>query len=162
MIIRNKKAQQFLGEHTANLIIAVLCIIVLLLVGRAVYNLFLGDSNELKQAKASLENTVDIANSVPVGESKNAIVLNPKDWTIISWSSLQKYAPASCGDKSCICICKGDLSRVDFHRSCDNTKTAVCQTINSKFVQELQILIKTPPIGLKLSQNGEELKIEQK
>lgn len=158
---KNKKAVKLLGEHIVNLVIAVLSIVVLILLGTAIYNLFLGESNELKQAKASLENFVDIADSLKAGETKEAIILNPKDWTIISWSSLNS-APAPCGDKSCICICKGDYSEVEFYTRCNNAKEAICQTINSKFVREVRILIENPPIGFKLSLDGEELKIEQK
>lgn len=162
--MKNKKAIELLGEHTVNLVIAVLSIVVLILLGTAIYNLFLGGSSGLKQAKASLENFVDIADSLKAGEIKEASIFNPKGWTIISWSSLNS-APAACGDKSCVCICGGEypkIARLDFYTLCDNSKKAICRIISSKFTQEITATIKNPPIGFKLSLDGEELKIEQK
>ena len=175
-MIKNKKGFELLGEHTVNLIIAVLCIIVLIYLGMALFGYF-KDTTRLQQAKSSMDDFLLKSNSLKeVGDSAEVMILSPADWWLSVWPQDNQY-PFSCGTKSCICFSREIPYPKDFSKW--NTESAsVCWLMEGKnlnlktdyFYRLLDCNAEpesyyqiVPPLTLKLSlKQNNELYIEQK
>ena len=136
--MKNKKGFELLGEHTINIVIAVLCLLVLIYLGMALFGFF-KDKQHLEQAKGTLN---DISFSISslktegkVGASKEVLVLSPSDWWINVFPENGKYPP-SCQNKPCVCISKtppwgaGTGSSIKF-TDWDTPSGAICQTFEN-------------------------------
>jgi len=114
MKTKNKKA--IVMPEVIRLIIAVLCIILLIMLAVQVYSIF-NRSNELEQAKSTLNELVSMSSQLQkLGDSTSLMVLAPKDWSIVSIK-----------DKLCICKLSGDPSQVE--KEC--LAAGTCQNIKS-------------------------------
>jgi hypothetical protein len=97
----NKKGFELLGNHTVNIIIAVLCILVLIYAGIKVYGLF-SDKSDLE--KATFELTQLKAKLDAVAESKVSdeyIVTSVREWYLFS----EEFGSLCNGD-FCLCLCE--------------------------------------------------------
>ncbi|MDP1728719.1 MAG: hypothetical protein Q8L27_00765 [archaeon] len=138
--MKNKKAMELLGEHTVNLIIAVLSIVVLIMLGTAIYNLFLGEKTDLAKAKATL-NDILIPNLNSLqneGDSQIVLIYNPVDWGIIFQDSLEKR-PAVCKGHKCLCICKYDSDVEDLFDNCNDPKLGTCLVDDRDIIVERRV-----------------------
>jgi hypothetical protein len=149
--IKSKKAIELLGEHTVNLIIAALCIVVLVMVGIALYNSLLVDKKRVMNAQAELK---EIMEKVEVlqengGGSMEKIILQPVGWAIVGWpvldgpnAGLSTNYCISKGWVNCLCLCKADVEGADrinwarfatpsgIRQACDDVP--VCSEIKAK------------------------------
>ncbi len=99
---KNKKAFQLIGEHGVNLIIAVLCIIILIILGVGLYNFFLGEKAKTAQAKAELE---QIGGRLQyAAEQKKEITQLVT--TIQNWYFFSEEYGRLCSGEFCLCVCK--------------------------------------------------------
>jgi len=110
--MKNKKAIRFLGEHTTNIIIAVIVLILLFYAGSKAYGLF-QDKSELEKAEGNLNNFVIEFNNFMNTNDKNEtefMILGPEDWYIKFFNNKEGgYSPKSCeGYNYCVCFCNGD------------------------------------------------------
>jgi hypothetical protein len=135
MILKNKKGFNLLGEHTLGLVITVLCIIGLVYLGSILAGYYL-NKQQLDQAKGSLESiSFAIFNLDKIGDSKEILILSPKDWWINVFPENGKFPP-SCENKPCVCFSKtppwgaGAGSSVKFS-DWDNPSDSICQTFEN-------------------------------
>lgn len=101
--MKNKKA--ILPEATLKIIIAVLCILILIYLAFQLYNLFL-KKTALEQARKTLGQIITKLDSLESGENTQYLILNPKEWFLISFNKGEN-SPESCQGKNCVCICSG-------------------------------------------------------
>ncbi len=137
MIKQNKKTQTFLGEHVMNLVIAALAIVVLLLLGVGIFNIFLLQATDSQKAKATLENLMDSISLLKnEGDNQTLIVYNPLGWTINYQGNTEVVGglPISCDNTPCICICKYSADSKELFNNCNGVKTGVCSKFGERFV----------------------------
>ena len=132
-----------LGETVLKMIIAVICIGFLIYFLVSLYFSKV-EGQEQKQVEAVLERMNEIILDINSVESEYQIP-NPEGWHLIGFTSDK---PASCSKKSCICICKNDISDV-----IAGTQLSVCQESGKCLVVENlkqfdEIEINSPKDGL--------------
>jgi hypothetical protein len=128
---KNKKAEEgtTLGGTVVGVVIAVLCIGILLLLGVAIYNI-LNPNPDLPKAQASLNEVLNIVNSVQSNQVLNTMILNPSGWIFIYFAK----QPGDTQNK--ICICKFtkpssiDAPIPDFNQLC--SKSGACLGTDKK------------------------------
>jgi hypothetical protein len=164
-MIKSKRAFELIGEHGVELIISVLAIVVLIFLGTSVANIFLQRQDQTEQAKSSLESIMSSIKSLEKeGDSKEIIVLNPKDW-IISYQSDTRVGkrPISCQTHSCLCICRFSSDKDELFNNCNDEEKGICQIYDGEsggnFVFVEDNLIIDPPFKLKLSLDNNQVKI---
>lgn len=99
-------------SETMKVILAVLCIILLAILAWKLYTLFTSKT-EIEQAKASLNQIVDVAESLKPGASATYLVTGPfqkpkvydKWWSIVYFIK-NDAKPDSCVNKDCVCVCE--------------------------------------------------------
>ena len=100
--MKNKKADQLLGEHTINIIIAVLAILILIILAVGLYGIFLGDQAKAAQAKAELVQISERFEQVAGDKTaRDYTLLTVQDW----WMFTDEYG-TQCGGKFCLCVFK--------------------------------------------------------
>jgi hypothetical protein len=138
-IIKNRKGIDFLGGHTLNLVIAVICIGFLIYLGVRIYYVFT-DKGDLDKANNNLKNFVleykDFIASTQT--EKEFMILGNADWYIIFYSregSNPDYlVPIDCKDyQNCVCMCEGDLTG-SLVEKCDKKNSGVCFDLESKWI----------------------------
>lgn len=137
MTIKNKKAQTFLGEHVMNLVLAALAIVVLLLLGVGIFNIFLRQATDSQKASGTLDNIIESINQLKKeGDSRTFPVYNPEGWAINYQGNTAVVGklPVSCGNEPCICICKYSLDSDELFNNCNGAKTGVCSKFSEKYV----------------------------
>jgi len=146
--MKNKKAQgMLLGEHSVELIIAVLSIAVLIFLGVYLYNFFVGNEKELEQAQATLEKIKGTADTLEAaGESASILIEHPTDWYISSWPYKvligrwvpeAKEYPSQCNNKPCLCICKkgsNDAVSVSAFKGCEDSREGRCINLDREII----------------------------
>lgn len=104
---KKNRGEFFLGEETLKILIAVICIVFLVYLIVSIWSAKVNGDN-LKQAKALLtesENSVGIIiNSLKEGETKTRDIIEPRKWSIFSFSD-GDIKPNSCGGINCVCVC---------------------------------------------------------
>ena len=145
------KGKFLIGEHTIEIIVAVLCLIILVYVGFRLYGAAT-TKNASEKAQAHMDQINEIIKTINNGESKPYFLYSPNDWAIIGWPSLsfdlvsifgpttsrpgniQQYSekdiPKTCSDKGwsrCLCICEGIESDAKSNNlaSCDFSKICI-------------------------------------
>ncbi|MEM3112906.1 MAG: hypothetical protein QXI33_00585 [Candidatus Pacearchaeota archaeon] len=75
-----------LGEHTINIIIAILAIVVLVFLGIGIFGIF-SSNNDFRIAEAHVNNIKAIILGLKEkgGGTQNYVLVSPKKWAIISW-----------------------------------------------------------------------------
>jgi hypothetical protein len=134
-LIKNKKGIAFLGEHTLNLVIAVICIGFLIYLGVRIYYLFT-DKEDLDKANDNLKTFVlEYKGFIQSpNNEKEFIVLGNKDWYMLFFSkegpNPNILVPIDCKDyKNCVCMCTGNL--ID---DCNEKYGSVCLDLGSKWI----------------------------
>lgn len=89
MINKNKKA--IILPETLKLVIAVICLVLLMYLAWSLYSLFVVKS-KLAQAQGTLDGIAAKFQGLQEGETRDYLIVAPKDWRIISY-----------GAKICIC-----------------------------------------------------------
>ena len=114
--IKNKKASgTFLGEHVYNLIIAVICLVLLFFMGKAIISLFYGNA-ELKQATGTLNEISDRIDLLSEGQTGKYTIFGPKDWRMIPYDKqlcICPESPDSTKQKE-VCLSKGVCKSFNF------------------------------------------------
>lgn len=153
----NKKGDGigWLGEHTFNIVIAVVCLLILIGVGYKVYAFF-SDKSELDKASENLKLVkikIDSIKSLGTG-SEEAIVYFPQGWFLRSFSSNFPLGEGEClGKKSCLCACK--------NTNCDSSGSRVCYGFD--FITEVissPIIFEKSAEGLRIFKDIDIIKIE--
>jgi len=135
--MKNKKAFELLGEHTVNLIIAVLCIIVLLLVGSSVYNLLSADKQETAKAQGELNKLSGVISNIEErnGGSVNYPLIGPAGWALVGWPLDNGFNTNYCisqGWTNCLCFCDLSFSGLGAANWAKATKTNVREACDAK------------------------------
>jgi len=142
-LLRDKKGFELLGENTVQLIIAVLCIVILIILGMALYEFFMGNSGDIKKAEYELKEMKASLRSITDDKTeRNYIVTTIQDW----WLFSEEYGQL-CGGSFCLCVCK--------EKDCSGKIKACIAT--DKFVlirgedgREVRIIQLTSPSELKM------------
>ena len=145
---KNKKAEtDVLGGEVLGLIIAVLCIVILIFLGVALYDFFLGSGKELKQAQLELGNIKSGLSSLEIGDnSKSYIITGAVDWYLFS----DEYGDL-CNANFCLCICHSkDCSKGI--KTCTATDKFVIIRNEGKETREIPI---NSPLNIKLKLSDE-------
>lgn len=130
----NKRgAETFMAEKTANIILAVISIVVLLLLGYALFGMIFAQQ-EYQQAKATIEGISETIDSISAGGSKVYIIESPKNWGIFA-------------SKNNLCSCKSAGFRSDdfydedlFLRSCKSTGICIKTSSDISIVWQRQAI----------------------
>lgn len=181
---KNKKGSlNFFGEHTAGIIIGVVCFVILVFAAVEVYGFF-QDTSDLQKAekyvgiiKTSLDDAKNNAKHESIAE-----VFGPTNWWIITWPyKNQIEKPYSCkGFSYCICICatgsgtENSLSQCNSFGKCvgidDNIKTIYKKPVSAWYSKilntaeivfsglpdnEIPIPLEKPPIELKIKYDSQ-------
>jgi len=115
--IKNKKA--FLLGETLNIVIALACIVLLFILAFKLYGIFIAKS-DLEKARATLDDIAGKANALNTSEFFNYLVVAPKDWNLVAFSSGEK--------KLCICP-EGNLN--NYENFCN--QNGACRNTNFVF-----------------------------
>ncbi len=106
IIIKNKKAVRFLGEHTVNLVIAVIVLVFLIYLVVKVYTLFVEDS-KLKKAEVQLDKLAEVIRKVYTknSESKAEFFNIEPGWFLKSFFNAVPPENECKGSVGCLCAC---------------------------------------------------------
>ena len=103
---KNKKAEEnttFFPTFVVKVVIGVLCLIILVFLFVAIYNMFFRNS-ALEKAKTNLRDLVFQIEGLKDGQEINYMVLGPNGWYVI-FIRPEGYYFSSCQGKDCVCIC---------------------------------------------------------
>ena len=139
--IKNKKGEiGLLGDHTINLIIAVLCIVALIYAGTAVYNLLSADKQETVRAQGELNKISGIiSNLEEKSGTLNYPLIGPNGWALVGWPLDDGFNTNYCisqGWTNCLCFCDlsfsgigsanlAKLTSTNVREACDNNPVCV-------------------------------------
>jgi hypothetical protein len=145
--------------------------VVLVSLGVRVYNTYLGNSNELKQAEYSLNNLIiKIEAMSEIKNSDETLIVNPNQWAVVTWQSITSQTlPKGCENgKDCICLCdftsfsnaptENILERENYLKSCNEKKKAICKSLNKLIFKE-DIFWIDENLNLKLDFEDNKIKI---
>jgi hypothetical protein len=134
-LIKNKKGIDFLGGHTLNLVIAVICIGFLIYLGVRIYYIFT-DKEDLDKANDNLKNFVlEYKGFIASDQTeKEFIILGNAHWYILFYSkegSNPDYlVPIDCKDyQNCVCMCKKGS-----WQDCDEKNSGACLNLSNKWI----------------------------
>jgi hypothetical protein len=151
LIFGNKKADM-LPEETLKLLLGVMGIVLLFFLAFNLYGIFM-DKTELEQARAMLESIVGKVESLNNNQSTSYLVVSPKEWSIVIFSS--EISPRDCGKSDCICVCKeigNDFNKTvsfcDSKGICEKTSGIISDNICSNLAN--CISLEKLPIVLKI------------
>ena len=176
--INRRGSLNFFGEHTAGIVIGVVCFVILIFAAVQGYGFF-QDTNDLQKAEkyiGVIKSSLDDAKNNLKHESA-AEVFGPTSWWVITWPyKNQVEKPYSCkGFLSCICICATGKGTADSLNQCnswgkcigvnENIKTIYRKPVSGWFSgvlrgasdmiygdnTEIPISIEKPPIELKIT-----------
>lgn len=104
----NKRgAETFMAEKTANIILAVISIVVLLLLGYSLFGMIF-QQQEYQQAKATIDGIQETINYLNEGKSATYLIESPKNWGLIT-------------SENNLCLCKyQDFDRDVFFQNDDS------------------------------------------
>ncbi len=140
-----KKKGSFLAEETLKLVVALLVISLLSYFLISLYFAKMNNQN-LKKAKATIDHLSTVLNSLGTYSTIKVSLLNPSGWYLFSFIKGEQE-PMSCGETSCICLCKKKLNLLSSDTpSKDCSDKGVC-----KIVKNIQ---KFNPIKIKDSKDG--------
>jgi hypothetical protein len=153
-LIKNKKGIDFLGGHTLELIIAVICIGFLIYLGVRIYYIFT-DKGDLDKANNNLKSFVlEYKGFIGSNQTEKGFILfGNVDWYIIFYSKEEgSYVPLDCKDyQNCVCMCDGDLEG-DLVKKCDEKNSGTCLDLESKWIgDEYKYEIKQIPFTIKVT-----------
>lgn len=180
--MNQKGSLNFFGEHTAGIIVGVVCFVILVFAAVEVYGFF-QDTSDLQKAEkyvGVIKSSLDDAKNNIKHESV-AEIFGPTNWWVITWPyKNQIEKPYSCkGFSSCICICatgsgiENSLSQCNLYGKCigidENIKTIYRKPVSGWFSgilrgasdmiygenTEIPIPIEKPPIELKIKYNNQ-------
>ena len=146
--MKSKKAF-LLGEHTINIIIGILAIVILVLVGMGIFGIFSVD-NKVQQAQSNLGNIMAVISRLEKkdgGGSETRTLASPQNWILVGWpvdffksefsvasgrdnddtkdtAYTQEDIPNECksnGWEKCLCFCQLEIN--DILNGC-NTKSS--------------------------------------
>ena len=92
--MKSKKAF-LLGEHTINIIVGILAIVILVLVGMGIFGIFSVD-NKAQQAQSNLGNIMAVISRLEKkdsGGSETKTIASPQDWILVGWPNDGSYYP---------------------------------------------------------------------
>ena len=119
----NKKGDvAYMGKKVVNIIMAILCILVLLLVGVYLWNLFISKPSDVRKAENNLDLLIDKIQSLSNSQDKedSVIIFPPKKeagWILKSYGpdyGSGQPAGICVGDRSCLCFYEGSKECIDF------------------------------------------------
>jgi hypothetical protein len=131
-IKKNKKAEEnttFFPTFVVKVIIGVLCLVILVFLFVAIYNMFFRNS-ALEKARTNLRDLVFQIEGLKDGQEVNYMVLGPNKWYVI-FIRPEGYYFSSCQGKDCVCICPNK-------NVVDCTQNGVCRGLN--YTLNLEIL----------------------
>jgi hypothetical protein len=138
--IWNKKGFELLGNHTVNIIIAVLAISVLVYLGFRVYGMFSGES-EIEQSQNALNAISEKLNVIADEGTAKILIFPPENWWLVSGDKFP-INDRECLKKSCICFC--EEGGCDFNRKvCQgyDMNVVVEQMMFGKGAQEIRMVL---------------------
>lgn len=110
--MKNKKAEGFLEEHTLNIIIAVICILVLIGLIIKIYSLSQTKSDS-KIAEKVLNELINAIKALKEGEKGDYLAIGPKDWFIVDYKQgTDLEIPKQCKSQSCLCMCPASTLQI--------------------------------------------------
>ena len=143
MILKNKKgAMSWMTEHLGKFVMAI--IVLLILFGFAAKLYSVGKQGDLRMAEKILDNFLVEYNYFIESEeqSKEFVLLGPKDWYLIFYQSGIK--PAECNWEWCACMCKENNIN-----ECD--RVGVCGELKKEWFWEEDYELNTIPYGLNIT-----------
>ena len=119
--IKNKKGSIFLGEHTVNLVITVIAIVILLYLGFKILGIFT-QKNELEKAGSQLEKISNVVKKVWESNIESNVDFFPiKFWFLRTFKDYD-FPVGECRDNrivSCLCICEDVSCKNPSKRKCE-------------------------------------------
>lgn len=97
------KRGELTAEELVKIVSAIIGIGILVALSVGLYGLFTQNS-EKQQALATIEGIERVIDNLDVGETGNYLMLNPKDWYLVSYSA--GMGPSNCDKGGCLCSCK--------------------------------------------------------
>jgi hypothetical protein len=127
--MKEKKGEMMLG-FAIKLGIAIACIVLLIIFANYIFG-SIQRQNKLKQAEHTLDALIDRINLLEKeGDTIEYLVLNPKNWFLVSFS-VGEEMPARCQGWNCLCICEDD--------KCE--KASVCKNPKIESIVENPVFI---------------------
>jgi hypothetical protein len=106
----NRKGQD-LKENVPGIIIAVIGLAII--VAAVWLSISAYRNQDTESAKAIINNIDGKISLIEEGQPAKVVIKGVKDWNLIGWSKNDLNRPDKCYFKSCICICKLDLGRIN-------------------------------------------------
>lgn len=147
--MKNKKGF-LLGEHTVDIVIAVLAITILVGLGVKLYGIFIDAKGDMAQAEGHMIEIMSIINELEKQGSgeKYYVLLSPETWLLTGWPFTpllgeEEVLPKTCDNdwNNCLCFCDFNLrdqilqGRSIGHEgvldACESSK-AICKEIRQK------------------------------
>jgi len=124
MNIRDKRGIELMGKTIIEIMVAIAVVVLLLYAGCILFQTYFGNQQE-EQAKGQIQDILDAAAQLELGEQKEMPVLVPKDWTLVSFEKNTIFVntfekPFVMQGKDCLCICK-------------DKKCEICQATDKPF-----------------------------
>jgi hypothetical protein len=145
----NKKGFELLGENITQLVIAVLCIGILLILGVTLYDFLVGNSGDIKKAEYELKEMNASLRSITDDKTeRNYIVTTIQDWFLFTDESGNL-----CGGSFCLCACKDEGCKGNV-KACIATDKFVSIKENGQSKRMIQL---KSPSDLKISLSNKEV-----
>lgn len=104
--MKNKKAIKFLGEHTVNLVIAAIVIVLLIIFGFKLYGIW-SENSKTEKIKKQMENLVFSIKEVNEKGNEEVILIFPiPGWYLKSFPDYDFPLGECRGAIGCLCICE--------------------------------------------------------
>jgi hypothetical protein len=154
--IKKNKKGFLLGESTAKVLIAVLCIFLLVFLLYGIYGSFNSESN-LKKAEATLSRIIEGVDIALKGPEFFHVLIEPEGWVVLFFAAGD--GPEKCGGSDCLCVCKKPCAFPWICKSqkekCDKNTDGVCKKVFGEGIKikggKIEI---DEPVNIGIKRNG--------
>jgi len=149
-ILKDKRGFELLGENTVQLIIAVLCIVILIILGVSLYDFFMGSKTDVKKAEYELKEMNASLRSIIDDKTEEKYIVT----TIQGWSLFTDESGDLCGGNFCLCVCKDESCSKNSPKTCISTDKFVRIVENGESKRMIKL---NSPSQLKMSLSNKEV-----
>jgi len=149
-ILRDKRGFELLGENTVQLIIAVLCVVILIILGVSLYDFIIGGKTDVKKAEYELKEMNASLRSIIDDKTEIKYIVT----TIQGWSLFTDESGGLCGGNFCLCVCKDESCSKNSPKACISTDKFVRLIENGESKRMIKL---NSPSQLKMSLSNKEV-----